>query len=842
MVHWWAETHDEVLRILESSLNGLDDEEAEKRLEKFGINEIAEREEERAIYTFLRQFLDPLIYILILSVLVLYYLNQFLEVWIVVLVILANAFIGFVQEWRAERAIQALKDLMVVKARVTRAGKVREIDSRFLVPGDVIYIEAGMRVPADARLISTRNLKVDESLLSGESEAVEKSPMPVSKNAILPERKCIIHAGTHVVEGNGIAVVFATGKNTELGKISRMVRAERETETPLIKRIRVLSKQLSAGVLAVSALNFILGYIRGYELSFTFLASVSLAVAVIPESLPALITMSLAFGVREMARRKAVIRRLQAVETLGSVTVICTDKTGTLTQNRMSVVSIHTPVDVYQVEGGRVVKNGLEIDPKTEEGLREIILAGFVCNKSQAVERGGSFEFIGDPTENAILEMAYRTGITSSHEIIDEIPFDSERKFMAVAAKINDRIVVYVKGSPEVIATMTAETLFSAEICASQGVRVIAFAKREIEDFDGFELENMEFLGFQCLMDPLRSDSRESVEKCREAGIKVVMITGDHPATALHIAEELGIGDEVITGWDMERMGLNDAIQKYSVFARVSPKQKLEIVRTFQESGEVVAVTGDGVNDSPALKRADIGVAMGSGSDVAKEAADMVTLDDSFSTIVSAVEEGRNVFRKIQRISSWTLPTNGGEGMIVLIAFLLAIQIPALPIHILWINTVTALLLGTMLVFEPIEKNLLRLKPTGGELVNRRIAFRIAYVSLLIVAVAYIAYFAGDGKRALAVNAIILCEAWYLLTPHLDRSFRETGFKNRAVPAGILFVIALQLVVTGTFLKDFLRLEPLTAEEWFIAALLSSVVFIAVELEKWLLKQRAGKP
>jgi len=841
VVKWWAENSDVILKALNTNLDGLSEDEAENRLREYGLNEILEEERRKLIQTFLRQFLDPLIYILIFSVLILYYLNQILEMWIVVFVILANALIGFIQEWRAEKAIHALKKLMIVKARVKRGGKVREIDSKLLVPGDIIYLEAGMKIPADARLVSAKNLKVDESLLTGESMAVEKNPVPVDESAILPERTCVVHAGTHVVEGNGVAVVFATGRQTELGKISRLVSVEEKIETPLIKRIKVLSKQLSVGVIVISALNFFLGHVRGYDPSFTFLASVSLAVAVIPESLPALITISLAFGVREMAKKKAVIRKLQAVETLGSVTVICTDKTGTLTQNRMSVISIHTPLSRYEIVNGRVVKNGLEIDPKTERDIKEIIQAGFICNKSQVIEKDGNLEFIGDPTENAILEIAYKTGVTPDYELLDEVPFDSEKKFMAVAVKIENEIVIYVKGSPEVIATMTGKIPLSAEICASKGVRVIAFAKKVVNEFKGFDLDNMEFIGFECLLDPLRPDSKDSVEKCNKAGIRVVMITGDHPATALYIAKELKIGDEVIAGWDLEKMDLKDAVKKYSVFARVSPNQKLEIVKMFQEMGEIVAVTGDGVNDSPALKRADIGVAMGSGSDVAKESADMVILDDSFSTIVSAIEQGRNVFRKIQRIASWTLPTNGGEGLIVLIAFLLAIQIPALPIHILWINTVTALLLGTMLVFEPLEKGLLKLKPTGGELVNRRIAVRIVYVSLLIVAVAYMAYFIGEFKRAFAVNAIVFCEAWYLLTPHIDRSFIETKFKNRAILLGISLIVIFQLAVTNSFLRDFLRLEPLTAEEWLIAALLSSIVFVAVELEKWLMRRRAEK-
>ena len=844
MVHveqpWWSLEQQEVLQGLNTKIDGLSDTEAEKRLEVYGYNTIPERGKSSPLTVFLRQFNDPLIYILMVSVLVLFYLQQTIEMWIVFAVILVNASVGFIQEWKAERTVEALKKLMVVSARVMRGGQVREVDSTLLVPGDVIYLESGMKVPADARLIRSTNLRVDESMLTGESEPVDKTPEPVDADTLLPDRKCMVYAGTLVVEGNGTAIVVATGGSTELGKISGSVQEEVKVETPMIKRVKKFGKQLSLLVLLISVFNFSLGVIRGYDTAFTFLASVSLAVAVIPESLPALITMSLAMGVRDMARKRAVVRKLPAVETLGSVTVICTDKTGTLTQNRMRVVSIQTLNRTYSVTGDGIFVNGVQVDSKTQEDLRRILEAGYICNKGIVERKGDGVRFLGDPTEAALLEVAVREGVTPDYELIDEIPFDSKRKFMAVAVRKDGKIMIYVKGSPEVVVDMTGDGHAGmAEVCASQGIRVLAFACKEVEEFNGIILEDLDFLGFQCLIDPLREDSQESVAKCREAGIRVVMITGDHPATALYIAKQLGIGEEVVTGWELERMDIKDAIRKYSVFARVSPEQKLEIVKAFQELDEIVAVTGDGINDAPALKRADVGVAMGSGSDAAKEAADIVLLDDSFSTIVDAVEEGRNVFRKIQRIIAWTLPTNGGEGLIVLSAFLLALQLPVLPVQILWINTVTAVLLGITLVFEPMEGSLLRLKPTKSELINRTIGIRILYVSILIVLIAYAALWLGGRKESIAMNAIIACEAWYLLTAHIDRSIRETGFRNRALLLGIILIAFLQIAVTNTPFGTILKLQPLSPFEWLTVALISLAVFIAVETEKAL--RRHGK-
>lgn len=429
--------------------------------------------------------------------------------------------------------------------------------------------------------------------------------------------------------------------------------------------------------------------------------------------------------------------------------------------------------------------------------------------------------------EIALLQLAIKSGFTVDFEIIDEIPFDSKRKFMAISAKLGDEFLVVLKGAPEIIGKML-NLKIDVEKYAEQGMRVIAFAWKRIKEFHGFDFNDMEFLGVQCLIDPLRSEAKESIQKCKSAGIDVYMITGDHPATAKTIANWAGIEGEVISGKELMKKDLNEVVKNYRIFARITPEQKLNIVSTLQKNGKVVAVTGDGVNDAPALKKAEIGIAMGSGSEIAKEAGDLVLLDDSFSTIVKAIELGRDIFRKIQRIISWILPTNGGQGMIVITAFLLGIQMPMLPVQILWINTITAGLLGMMVVFEKKEEGLLNLPPTRGEILNKRIILRIAYISILSVLVAYYLFFL-TGKTSAAVNGIIAIGAWYLLTPYVDKSFFETRFRNKYALLGIALTFAIQFAMTSI---NVMNLEPMTGYEWLVTIATSSIVFFVVELEK----------
>ncbi len=842
MVSWHSSSIEEVFEILESSPHGLKKEDVEERLLAFGLNKIKEKKEGELL-RLLRHFHDPLIYVLIAAGFLTLYTGELADSAIIFTVVATNASIGYVQERKAEKTLEALKRITEVKARVIRIIE-KDVPAKFLVPGDIIVLEAGMKVPADARLFKAKNLRIDESLLTGESLPVEKITAVVEEKSVT--RPNMVFTGTIVTEGYGEAVVVATGEQTEIGKIARRTARERKAETPLIRKMKRLGKRIFLAIIVISAINFLMGFCRGYLPSITFLASVSLAVAAIPESLPALVTMILANGVRDMASRNAVVRTLPAVETLGSVTVICTDKTGTLTENRMQVV--------------RLFAGGREYDAYDAEELRRVdvrevkmtLLAGYICNRAVYREVDGEYIMSGDPTEIALLEVAAKAGIKGKEGILDEIPFDPAIRFMATAVEEEGIAMVYVKGSPERVLAMCSHMMVDgraveidtelnriADEFASRGMRILAFAYKpvDVERFSIKEhLRDMIFLGFQCMIDPPREESYEAVRKCRRAGIRVVMMTGDHPSTALAVAREVGIEGEVVTGEEVDKVTDEELMErKAGIFARVLPEHKFRIVRAFQKGGEVVAVTGDGVNDAPALKAAEIGIAMGSGTEVAKEASEMVILDDNFATIVAAIEEGRNVFRKIQKVLAWTLPTNGGEGAAILSAFLAGIALPILPIQILWINTVTAILLGTTLVFEPAERGLLKIKPTMEELLSRQIMLRIAWISLLMVLGMYLLFFTADeiAARAVAMNTIVFFEIFYLLSARsLDESFFATlKRKNPAVFPGIVAMIALQILVTQTQ-QTWLQTVPLSMPTWMEILAVSSMVLILSELAK----------
>ena len=837
MVSWHSSSVEEVFKLLETSPKGISEEEAEKRLAAFGPNEIVERKESE-LFKLFRHLRDPLIYVLIVSGFITFYLGKLADSAIIFAVVAVNTTVGYLQERKAEKTLEKLKKMVEVKARVARRAE-REIPARFLVPGDVIVLEAGMKVPADARLFKAVRLRVDESLLTGESVPVEKITDVVDEKSV--SKPNLVFAGTLVTDGYGKAVVVATGERTEIGKIARKTEKERETETPLLKKMKKLGKRIFFAILAVSTFNFLIGVYRGYSFDFTFLASVGLAVAAIPESLPALVTMILAMGVRDMASRKAVVRRLPAVETLGSVTTICTDKTGTLTRNKMKVVKVFAGSKEYDAD---VVG---EVDVRE---VRMTLLAGYICNKAIYREEDGEYIISGDPMEIALLEVAAKAGIRERDwKTIDEIPFDPAIRFMATAVEEDGIAMVYAKGAPERIIAMCSHAMVKgkpiridaeylnrvAEDFASRGMRILAFAYKpaDAEEFKIKEhVSDMIFLGFQCMIDPPREESYEAVKKCKEAGVRVVMVTGDHPATALAIARELGIEGKVLTGEDVEKMSDEEFATGIGVFARVLPEHKLRIVRALQKRKEIVAVTGDGVNDAPALKAADIGVAMGSGTEVAKEASDMVIIDDNFATIVAAIEEGRKVFKKIQKVLAWTLPTNGGEGLAIFSAFLIGLALPILPIQILWINTVTALLLGTTLVFEP--ANELK-KPTKGELLSREIVVRIGWVSLLMVLGAYFLFFSQENDvaaRTAAMNTIVFFEIFYLLSArNLDKSFfAALKRKNPAILPGILAMIVLQVIVAQT--QTWLQATPLSIFTWIEILAVSSLVLILSELAK----------
>jgi calcium-translocating P-type ATPase len=857
-IEWYRTPISEIFKLAKSSPQGITDEEAAKRLILYGYNEIKEEKKISEILRFLSHFNDPLIYILMIAGLITIFLRRYVDTTIIFLVVLINAVMGYIQERKAEKTIESLRKIVEVRARVIRKGE-KDIPAKELVPGDVIILEAGMKVPADARLFEVKNLTVDESLLTGESTSVEKFSETILKRTAV-ERNNMVFAGTLVLEGYGKAVVVATGENTELGKIAKTVKIEKGVETPLLRRIKRLGKFIFFIIVAVSILNFIIGVLRGYDPTFMFLASVSLAVAAIPESLPALVTMSLAIGVKDMAKRKAIVRKLPAVETLGSVTTICTDKTGTLTQNKMKVIRIFAGGKEYDVESNASILSREELAKHPEVYLT--IKAGYICNTAIYFLKNGEAITSGDPTEVALLEVASLAGIKKQFKIIDEVPFDPALRYMATAVREGEFVEIYVKGSAERVLLMCRWALVEGRIVeldehnihkiasefALQGLRVLAFAYKfvDLEEFGSIEdnLDDLIFLGLQCMIDPPREECYEAIRKCKDAGVRVIMITGDHPNTASFIAKKLNIDGSVITGDKIEKMNdeeLKEVLKKTNVFARILPKMKLRIVKLLQEMSETVAVTGDGVNDAPALKRADIGVAMGSGTEVAKESAEIILLDDNFATIVEAIDEGRNVFRKIQKILAWLLPTNVGEGLVVLAAFLLGIALPILPVQILWINTVTAVLLGTTLVFEPREPNLLKLKPITGELLNPAILFRVIWVAMVLVVCAYLLYFRFSENeliaRTIAMNTIVFFEIFYLLSARsIDLSFIKTlKFRNRAIYLGILATIAFQLVATySPHFNAILHTAPLDASMWFGIVTVSSLVFLFAELEKYI--------
>jgi len=738
--HCHSVAAEQVLRLLGTDPSrGLDLFEIEERQERFGPNLLGERKPEGALRRFVRQLEQPLVVILVVAAAITAGLGEWVDSGVILGVVLVNAIVGFVQEGRALEAISALSRTLTPRAAVLRSGERKIIPSAELVPGDVVLLQSGDRVPADLRLLRIRDLQIDESALTGESVPVEKAVEALPPDTSLAERRNLAFSSSLVTYGTGIGVVVATGDTTQIGRISEMIASVEDLATPLTRRIARFSQVLLGAILAVSLLTFAVGVTRGQPWFETFLAVVALAVGAIPEGLPAAMTIMLAIGVSRMARRHAVIRRLPAVEALGSTTVVCSDKTGTFTQNQMTVREIFAADSIVRVEGsGYAVAGGLfreeqPVGPHAEAALAEVLRAGMLCNDAAVREADGRWLIEGDPTEAALLVAARKAGLREAELLrewprLDAVPFESRHQYMATLHAGESSNVAFVKGSLEAIlarcrADREAGILDpdaihqSASEMGGRGLRVLAFARKEFpleqKALRHADLETgLVFLGLQAMLDPPRPEAIRAVATCRRAGIGVKMITGDHATTARAIAAQLGLDveaarPEVLTGRDLAALTdteLLERVQRASVFARVSPEQKLRLVEALQARGHVVAMTGDGVNDAPALRRADIGVAMGlAGTEVAREAADMVLTDDNFATIEAAVEEGRGIFDNLLKFIVWTLPTNGGEGAVLMLAILLGTTLPILPVQILWINLTTAVCLGLTLAFEPKE-------------------------------------------------------------------------------------------------------------------------------------------
>jgi cation-transporting ATPase F len=898
--HWHHLPTTEALQLLESNLQtGLDTFEVQHRQHRFGPNVLTPKRGKSPLMRFLLQFKNPLILILLASSVITALIKDPVDAVIIFAVVLINAVIGYVQEARAEKAIEALAQAMTTETTVIRADETQRISAAELVPGDIVVLQAGDKVPADARLLRSRDLQVAEAALTGESVPIQKQAdarLPVE--AVLAERSTMVYASTLVTYGQGTGIVIATGDDTEVGRISQLIAEAQELETPLTRKIAQFSRLVLYAVLALAAVTFAAGVLRGNPAVETFTATVALTVAMIPEGLPAALTVTLAIGVSRMAQRRAIIRKLPAVETLGSITVICSDKTGTLTQNQMTVQQIVAGGLRYTVTGsgydptGQILREGEPVVTLDEPAaLRECLLAGLLCNDSALIEEDSLWKAQGDPTEVALIVAARKGGLVPvilERQLprLDGIPFDSQHQYMATLHNqegVSEQLA-YVKGAVEVILERCiaalgadgrtvpldhAQVQRDVEDMALRGLRVLAFARRAMppetaslrhEDV----ASDLIFIGLQGMIDPPRREAISAIGVCQEAGIEVKMITGDHALTASAIAVQTGLAepcpdtsppqDCVLTGRTMADYSdaqLIEAVERVAVFARVSPEQKLRLVEALQARGDVVAMTGDGVNDGPALKQADIGIAMGvAGTEVAKEASDMVLTDDNFATIEAAVEEGRGVFDNLTKIIVWVLPTNIGEGLILLLAILLGIALPILPVHILWINTVTTSVLGLVLALERKEPGIMKRPPRAPDapILTRELTWRVLLVGMFILAGAFGLYeldlllgSSAAQARTVAVNAIVMVEVLYLFNSRsLTQSmFRVGVFSNRWMVAGVVAMALLQMLFTyAPFMNDLFLTAPTSVADWTRILGVSLLGYLIVELEKWIRRRK----
>lgn len=875
---------------------GLSPGEARDRLAKFGPNQVTARPGTPGWLKFLQQFNQALVYILVAAAAVSGALGEWVDASVILGVVLINAIVGYIQESRAEKAIDALAKMVPTEATARRGGRRLRLPAAELVPGDLVLLQSGDSVPADLRLIEVRSLHVEEAPLTGESVPVQKAAVPLPGDTPLADRNNLGFAGTLVTYGQASGIVIATGDLTEMGRIATMISRAADLSTPLTRKIAEFSRLLLCVILGLATLTFLIGWLRGVPAAEVFMASVALAVGAIPEGLPAAVTITLAIGVARMARRHAIIRKMPAVETLGSTTVICSDKTGTLTENQMTVSRVWAGGQVFEVTGGgyepagEFLIEGIGAHAGSHAALRECLTAGLLCNDSQILLRDGRPHVDGDPTEAALIVSAAKAGIERdaiARELprLDVIPFESEHMFMATLHRANGSGIIYKKGSVERLLDRCATLLTpsgdegpidadmvhqAANDMASQGLRVLAFARRRTPADTGTlgpELVGggLTLLGLQGMIDPPRPEAIRAVAQCQRAGIQVKMITGDHGVTAAAIGSQLGLCrprdghavPDVLSGQDIERIpdaALAPIIEKTAIFARVAPEQKLRLVRALQGLGHVVAMTGDGVNDAPALKQADIGIAMGiTGTDVAKGASDMILADDNFASIEAAVEEGRNVFDNLTKFIAWTMPTNGGEGLLILVAILAGTALPVLPVQLLWVNMSTALLLGLMLVFEPKERDIMDRPPRDPRrpILTHALLLRIALVSVIMVAGAF-ALFVSEIRRGAslpeartaAVNVIVVVEAFYLFNCRsLTRPLLSLGvFSNPWLLGGVVAMMAAQLLFTHAPLMNRLfHTSPISGETWLKIAAVGAAAFLATEAKKWLAQRAAAR-
>ncbi len=888
-IAWYSLSVEQVLAELQVSAQGLSQEEVSKRQRQYGLNQLPEVKPRSAVLRFLSQFHNLIIYVLLGAALITLVLGHLLDSGVIFAVIIINALIGFIQEGKAEDALQAIRNMLSPQASVLRNNKHVAIAAEQLVPGDIVTLQSGDKVPADLRVLKCKNFRVQEAVLTGESLAVEKQTDPVEKNSELGDRLSMLYSGTLISSGQATGVVVATGITTEIGLISALVAKVETLITPLLKQVAQFGRWLTSSILVLATATFFFGhYYRGYEFTEMFMAAVGLAIAAIPEGLPAIMSITLAIGVQRMAKRHAIIRRLPAVETLGSVTVICSDKTGTLTCNEMTVASVLSSDHLYGISGigynphGNFQLDQQDINPDEYPILGELARAALLCNDAALHEKQGDWSLHGDPTEGALLAMGLKAGLEIHLEQeklprTDVIPFESEHRFMATLH--HDHMghgFTYIKGAPERVLDMCTkqrnggeDTLLrrdywmqQMQLMAQQGLRLLAIAMKT----DGNQQRNLTFsdletgltlLGIVGMIDPPREEAIIAVQQCQAAGIDVKMITGDHADTAAAIGVQLGLivqGEGVLAGHEIEVLSDNDlqqAVSKINIFARSSPEHKLRLVKAMQANGHIVAMTGDGVNDAPALKRADVGTAMGlKGTEAAKEAAEMVLADDNFASLAHAVMEGRTVYDNLKKAILFILPTNGGEALVIMAAIFMGKMLPITPVQILWVNMITAVTLALTLAFEPPEANVMQRPPRNAKepLLTGQLIWRIVFVSLIIVTGTFGLFLwestqgeSIEHARTVAVNTLVMFEIFYLFNSRKIESsiFSFEGiFGNRYAWLAVIMLLVFQLAFTYLdAMHTLFGTVPISLDNWLLITLVAFSVLPLVEIEKWVMRK-----
>ena len=880
-----------VLTQLEARHTGLSTDESRRRLDRIGPNRLPEPPRDGLLKRFFKHFNDVLIYILLGAAAITAVLEHWVDTGVILGVVVINAIIGFIQEGKAEAALEGIRNMLSPHAQAKRDGQWNEIDAGTLVPGDIVRLRSGDRVPADIRLIETNNLRIEESALTGESVPSDKNTLAVAPEAGVGDRTCMAFSGTLVAAGRGLGVVTATGSHTEIGHINRMMSEVQTVQTPLTRQMAKFSKTLSMVIVALAAMMLIIGFtFHDYPLADVFFAAIGFAVAAIPEGLPAIMTITLALGVQRMARRKAITRKLTAVETLGSVTVICSDKTGTLTKNEMTARYVVTRGGVYEISGtGYIPEGDITLDGNTvavyDHGhLLAVIEVVAVANDTYIVKDGGQWRVAGEPTEGALRTLAHKAGVDAdAHTRHASIPFESANKFMATLnSHPQGGRRILLKGAPdrlldrcdyEMGTDAQLEPLdrqfweYHIDRLSADGLRVLAAATRDVPD-DKADLSlddvgrGMTFLGLIGIIDPPRPEAIQAIRSCHSAGIRVKMITGDHAGTARAIGIEMGLGNSetltVLTGADIESASdeaLEQMAQNCDIFARTSPEHKLRLVKALQARGEVVAMTGDGVNDAPALKRADVGVAMGiKGTEATKEAAEIVLADDNFSSIERAVEEGRTIYDNLRKAILFILPTNGAQGLVMLAAIVFGLVLPLTPAQILWVNMVIAVTLALALAFEPTEPGVMQRPPreSGASLIDRILVMRLGLVSVLIggATMATFEYELAVGMtteeaRTMAVNTLVIGQAFYLFNA---RFLTESSlhikhlFSNRVALLAVATLAILQLgFVYLPVMNAAFGTAPLALRHWLLPMAIGALIFLAIEGEKALTRHNSQR-